>query len=285
VAVADVVIAIKSLYDGLSATQKQLADFIVKYRDEVPFWSIHEWARRAKVSVASISRFARMVGYKDIKDLKVRLGKGTQSPFNLMYQAIQPQDGDEQVVEKVFSGNIRSLEDTLKILDREKLVRAARVMAGTKRIVFYGIGSSGYLAQDAALRFGQIGIAAEAYIDSYQMLSRAFRMKKGEMAVGISHSGRSAITVKVLELAKANGTITMGISNYGKSPLRNHCTMFLATSFPESRVKVAALSSRVAQMCLMDALYLLVARYTKIDLACTERLNTYAEELLRIPPR
>ncbi len=282
---AEVLIVIKSLYEGFSPTQKRLADFIVKSREEIPFLSIHELARRAGVSVASISRFARVVGYEDIKDLKVQLGKEAQSTFNLMYQAIKPNDGDEQIIDKVFSGNIRSLEDTLKILNRNNLVKTAKAMAGANRIVFYGIGSSGFLAQDAALRFGQLGIQAEAYFDSYQMLNRALRMKKGDVAFGISHSGRSAITVKVLEIAANHGAMTVGISNYLKSPLSGFCHIFLCTSFPESRVKVAALSSRVAQMCLMDAVYLLVARHMKATLDRTEELNSFAEKILRLPAK
>lgn len=281
----EALITIKSLYEGFSPAQKQVASFILNHQDEIPFLSIHELARQAGVSVASISRFARTLGFTDIKDLKVQMGRDARSTFTGIYQAIEPKDSDEQIIDKVFNGNIRSLEDTLKILNRSDLIKGAKAIAGGRRVVFFGIGSSGYLAQDAALRFGQIGIAAEAYIDSYQMLTQAFRIKKGELAVGISHSGRSAITVKVLELAKANGAETMGISNYIKSPLRSHCRLFLATSFPESRVKVAALSSRVAQMCLMDALYLLVARCTTMDMDRTETLNRHTEELLRIPPR
>ncbi len=281
----EALIVIKSLYEGFSPTQKRLADFFVKNQGEIPFLSIHELARRAQVSVASISRFARAVGYEDIKDLKIQLGKEAQSSFNLMYQEIKPKDGDEQIIDKVFSGNIRSLEDTLKILNRNNVVKAAKALAGANRIVFFGIGSSGFIAQDAALRFGQLGMQAEAYFDSYQMLSRASRMKKGDVAFGISHSGRSAITVKVLQIAAGNEATTVGISNYLKSPLSGFCRIFLCTSFPESRVKVAALSSRVAQMCLMDAVYLLVARHMKADLDRTEKLNAFAEEILRMPPK
>lgn len=73
----------------------------------------------------------------------------------------------------------------------------------------------------------------------------------------------------------------LGCSNYLRSPLYRASKLFLCTSFPESRVKVAALSSRVAQMSLIDALYLLVARHKRISLSKTERLDTCTEQLLR----
>jgi len=282
---ANALIKIKSLYDSLSRAHRRLADYILQNGDEVPFLSVHELAQVAGVSAASISRFARTIGYQSFKDFKTQLGKDSLSSFNGIYEAITPKDNDEEVIEKVFLGNIRSLEETLKILHRGDLVRAARMLSKSRRAVFLGIGSSGNIARDAALRFSQLDIQAEAYADSYQILVQALRVKKNDVVFCISHSGRSATTVKALELASNSGATTIGMSNYLKSPLHEWSDVFLCTSFPESRVKVAALSSRIAQMCLIDALYLLVARYKKISLRKAERLNTYAEKTLRLPAK
>ena len=95
-------------------------------------------------------------------------------------------------------------------------------------------------------------------------------MKKDEVAVGISTSGHSAITVKALELAGQHGATAIGISNCLKSPLHRASNIFFCTSFPESRVTVAALSPLVAQICLIDAIYLLVARQKKDALASAD---------------
>ena len=282
---ANVLIKIKSLYDSLSETQRRLADYILQNGDAVPFLSIHELAQVTGVSVASISRFARTIGYQSFKAFKTQLGKDALSSFNGMYEAITLRDNDERIIEKVFLGNIRSLEETLRILNRGDLIHAARILSRSRRTVFLGVGSSGNIARDAALRFSQLDIQAEAYTDSYQILVQVLRVKKNEIAFCISHSGRSATTVKALELASHSGATTIGMSNYLKSPLHERSDVFLCTSFPESRVKVAALSSRIAQMCLIDALYLLGARYKKISLRKTERLNAYAEKTLRVPAK
>jgi len=281
----DAVIKIRSLYDSFSPAQKKLADHILANRGEIPFLSIHDLAGQAGVSVASISRFARVIGFDDIKDLKVQLGREFQTTVQAIYPAIQPEDDDERIIDKVFAGDIRSLADTLKMLNRSDLVKAARRLAAARRVVFFGIGSSGYIAQDAALRFSQLDVQAEAYTETYQMLNQALRTRARDVAVGISHSGRSAITIKALELAVNKGATAVGISNYARSPLSRVAAIFLCTSFPESRVKVAALSSRVAQTGLIDALYLLTARHMTIRPGRTEELNAYTEDLVRVPPR
>ena len=284
---ANVLITIKSLYESFPDTQRQLADYIAQHPDDVPFLSVHELAQLAGVSVATISRFARTIGYDSYKEFKTDLGKDSQvasDAFNGIYQAISSSDRDDTVIEKVFRGNINSLNDTMKILDRRELVRAAEILSRADRVVFFGIGSSGHVAQDAALRFSHLDIQAEAYSDSYQILSRSFRMKKStEVAVGISHSGRSTVTVQSLQIARSNGTMTIGISNYRKSPLHEASRIFFCTSFSESRLNTAALSSQIAQMCLIDSLYLLVARHRNVSLAKIERLNNYVEQTLRLP--
>ena len=186
---ANALITIKSLYESFPDTQRQLADYIAQHPDEVPFLSVHELAQLAGVSVATISRFARTIGYDSYKEFKTGLGKdslATSDAFDGIYQAISSSDCDDAVIEKVFRGNINSLNDTLKILDRKELIRAVEIVSCADRVVFFGIGSSGHIAQDAALRFSHLDIQAEAYSDSYQILSRSFRMKKSsEVAVGI----------------------------------------------------------------------------------------------------
>jgi RpiR family carbohydrate utilization transcriptional regulator len=284
----NVLVKIKSLRGSFPVTQRRLADYVAQYPEEVPFLSVRELGRRATVSVATISRFARSVGYRSYKQFKTELGKDGLAPANGlggMYRAIGPADSDETVIEKVFHGNVTSLNDTLKILDRRELIRAAELLARSRRMVFFGIGGSGHIGQDAALRFCQLDIQAEAYSDSYQILAQSFRMKPGEVAVGISHSGRSAVTVQSLQIARTNRAATIGIANYLRSPLHEASQVFLCTSFPENQVKVAALTSRIAQTCLIDALYLLVARYRKVSFARTERLNSIVERKLRLPSK
>jgi RpiR family carbohydrate utilization transcriptional regulator len=84
-----------------------------------------------------------------------------------------------------------------------------------------------------------------------------------------------------MQLAAERGAYTAGISNYIKSTLSNSVQYLLCTSFPEERVKSAALSSRIAQLCIIDAIYLLTAKQ-KQNVWDTEGLNRLIEKLLRI---
>ncbi|NIA17367.1 MAG: SIS domain-containing protein [Planctomycetes bacterium] len=279
---AAVSLKIKSLYKSLPESEKQVADYIVANADKAGIQSISDIAKSANVSIASVSRLSKKLGYRTIKQLKVDVVEGLL-PGNVesIFEDINGSDSDNSIIKKIFLGNIKSLDDTLNLINHSYLVKAAKSLARASRVLFLGIGSSGHIVKDAALRFALLDIQAESYSDPQEMLVHGLCAKKGDVVLAFSHSGRSIMTVKCLELAKKNRAMTIGISNYMKSPVHKASDIFLCTSFPESSVKVAALSSRIAQMCIVDCLYLLTARYIK-PLKKVSIFNEYAEQMLRL---
>ena len=272
---------IRSLYPDLPKAETKVADFIANNPDKVPFLSVHECADAVEVSVASVSRFVRKIGFSHFKDFKIALAKDSGSGVPDIYQAINPADSSDKIVQKVFRGYEQSIEDTLKMLDIKSLIEISKIFSNTGRAVFFGIGGSGIVARDAALRFSHLDIQAEAFTDPLYILIQAKRIKRGELAIGISHSGRTKVICEALQLVKQRGAITVGISNYIKAPLSAYVQHLFCTSFPEDRVKAAALSSRIAQLCIIDDMYLLTAKHKK-SIWDTESLNRLIENLLRL---
>ena len=276
---------LRARYGSLQPAYRRVADYILQCAADVPFMSVQTLAHNASVSVASVSRFAKEVGFGGFRDFKSSLSKDSPAAFHGIFEAVAEEDTDVAVIEKVFSGNIRGLEETLSILDRRQLVISARKVAACRRLVLFGIGSSGYVAGDAAMRFSQLDIQAAAPTDVHQMLDHAMRLGRQDVAVGISHSGRSAVVVRAVEIAGKAGAFTIGISNYLQSPLHAQSKAFVCTSFRENRVRVAALASQIAQTCAIDAMYLLTARHKRVPMEPMERLNRCIEGTLRLPER
>jgi DNA-binding MurR/RpiR family transcriptional regulator len=283
--VADVFLKIKSVYDSLSDAQKAIADCILDTSNGNPPMSIHELADNAGVSAATVSRFARELGYENFKSFNRQMLQQTVTEFREVFEPVSSDDSDTDAIEKVFAGNVQSLKDTLNMLDRDQLMRAADVVTDATLVVVVGIGSSGNLANDVALRLSQLGINATGCTDAYRVLNHTMYADDRTAIIGISHSGRSQITVDAMRRARDNGATSIAVSNYMKSPIHDISDIFLCTSFPESHVEVAALSSRVAQICIIDALYLLVARRRKDSLAAVHELNEEVERVLRESPR
>jgi len=187
-----VLVKIRSLYSSLPKAERNVADYIQQNPERAPHRSVHEFARAGGVSVASVSRFVRKLGFSDFKEFKLELARETTGVVQSLFKEITPEDSDEEITRKVFLGDIKSLEDTLKMLSFADMTAAARAICAGRRLVFFGIGGSAHVSHDAALRFSYLDFQAEAYVDASQILLQALRVAAVDVVIGISHSGRSA---------------------------------------------------------------------------------------------
>ena len=271
---------IEGMYHNMPKAEKRVAGYISAHTGQVPLLTVEQIAENSGSSVATVSRFVKKLGYPGLRAFKVDLARTGSAEEDALFQGICPDDMDREVLRKTFQGNRQSLKDSLALLDPEQVVECVRKLAEKGRIVFFGIGSSGFLVKDAAMRFRFLGFQAAAYTDPVEMTFNAATADENTGVIALSHSGRTILTVESARMAGEQGALTVGISNYPGAPLSRACRYNFYTSFPETSVRVAALSGRVAQLCIIDALYLLTARYRtpSYDL---KGINLLTDNLLR----
>jgi len=234
------------------------------------------------VSVPSVTRLTKRLGYPSFKDFKLELAvnEAQSSSIADVFSQITGSDTDAEIIDKVFLGNIKSLEDTQRIVDHGDIVSFAKQCAAANRILFFGEGSSGIVGKEAALRFSHIDIQAESYSDTVSIMLQALRLKKKQVCIGISHSGRTGIVEEGLRVASMNGATVALITNYMNAPLKKYCDYVFYTSFVEASVKSAALSSIIAQTAILEVIYLLTAK-KKPNLGDLRELDILLERILR----
>lgn len=91
------------------------------------------------------------------------------------------------------------------------------------------------------------------------MAVAARQLGQPDVAVGISHSGASRDVIDALRAARAGGTITISLTNFGRSPLTMAAHIRLFTASQETKFRSEPLIPRQAQMAVMDALFVTVA--------------------------
>ena len=270
---------IKSSYNSLTISEKLLADYILHNKSLVSRMSIYQLSEAMNVSVPTVTRLAQKIGYSGFRDFKVDLVSevATSKENNI----IDESDKNTVLINKVFSGNIQNLKDTLSLLKTEDFVTFCNRMINARKIVFFGLGASSVVAKYAALRFSHMDFQAESYDDPLMMLLNAKRIDKKCVAIGVSHTGETAITIKAIEIARNSGAVTAGISNYKNSSLSALCDYIFCTAYAESKTSAVALSSHIAQLAIIDAMYMFLAKNGKHDWNTNEIDDTIAE-LLRI---
>ncbi|MDR1613512.1 MAG: MurR/RpiR family transcriptional regulator [Planctomycetota bacterium] len=267
----------------LTPSEAKAAEYCKRHPDAVVRGSINEVAKGAGVSIASVSRLAATLGYRDWKDVRLSLARDSSDGDNPIYPEIDIHDPDAAVVKKVFEGNVVSLRNTLARLDMEAVARVVDALARTDRVVFFGSGGSGCMAMDEALRFSHLDFAAECYTDDYLMMIQAAQMKPGQIAFGFSYSGRSRASVAALVEARHCGAMTVGVANHRHTPLKEASDVFFYTIFPRSG-GIATLTARLALLSLMDSLYVLAAQHGRMG-PKADRVNRVIEKNLRFSAR
>ena len=136
---------------------------------------------------------------------------------------------------------------------------AAEKLMGARRIAICGLGNSSAIAADTQHKLMRLGLSASAYSDSHLQIIGASSMSKGDVLFTISHSGSSKDIVRVAEIAKENGAYVISLTSLGINPLSDIADLALYTASNETHYRAVALSSRIAQMAIVDAIYTFIA--------------------------
>ncbi len=246
---------IRSHYTLFSQKEKMIADFIIANPEKIIHSTISGIAEDLGIADATVFRFCKRLGFKGYQAMKISLASDLVTPIQDIHETIHEQDSEGVIAQKVFRSNIRTLEDSLGILNEETFTRAVQAMLSAGRIEFYGTGGSGFVAMDAHHKFLRTGMTTTAYNDPHMQLLSASQLTNEDVIVFISHSGANKDLLEVLDVAKKNRIITIAITHFAKSPLSNRVDIPLYTVSQETEYRSEALASRISQLSIVDALY------------------------------
>ena len=245
---------IRNIYDSMGRSEKRIADYILKNSDSIVSLSISELAQKCGSGDATVVRFARRLGFSGYQDFKLKLAAEVGST-SAIDSTIEKTDSCYEIFKKRINDISVSLKNTESVLDTEQLEMAAKSIMNAKRIVVFGLGNSASIAMDTAHKFLRLGLDAQACCDNHMQAIVSSHLEEGCVAIGISHSGSSKDIVEALQLSKTRNATTICVTNYGNSPLLKVSDIRLFTQSEETKRSVLAMSSRIAQLAIFDAIY------------------------------
>jgi RpiR family carbohydrate utilization transcriptional regulator len=249
------ILRIRSEYPQFREKEKKIADYILDNPKKIIHSSISQLAEDVQVAEATVFRFCKRIGFKGYQAMKITLASEIIEPIQDIHETLTANDDERTIADKVFRSNIRALEDTVQFLDPNHFKAAVEAILKANRIEFYGNGGSGIVALDAHHKFLRTGIPTIAYTDTHLQLMSASQLTDKDVVVLISHSGSNKDILSALRVAKENKTTTIGVTSLAKSPLSQHVDIPLYTIAQETEYRSEAFASRLAQLCIIDALY------------------------------
>jgi len=144
-------------------------------------------------------------------------------------------------------------------LDISALESAIAALAEAERVEFYGFGASGSVAIDAQHKFFRLQVSAAAYTDPHIQHMSAISLKKNDVVVAISQSGRSTALIQSVKLAKAAGATVIGLVP-DNTPVAELCAIPIHINVEDNQNKFTPVSSRIAHLVIIDVLAMGVAQ-------------------------
>lgn len=246
---------IRSLIPELSKSEALVAEYISGKPDEVINLSVSALADCCGVSEPTVIRACRNIGFSGYQALKIALIQSLNAPVQCAGEEVTAKDSLQSAIGKVFAAAVDAVNLTRDNINLSDMENAAEALLKARRIFIFGVGGSAAVASDVEHKFSRLGLDAVAYSDmNLQAIVSAFA-KKEDVVFAISHSGSSKAVVDNTQIAKSNGATVISLSSMGKSPLTELADISLFTSANETRYRIVAISSRIAELTIIDTLY------------------------------
>lgn len=265
-------IKIRSMYSTLSNSDKKVADYILNHIRSIYATPVARLAEQSDVSQVTWIRFCKDLGFTGLKDFKKSLveelnGTAVEDAPAEDFSDISQYSTAEQMILSVCNTTVRAVEDTMKILDPRVIEEAADAIASARSIRLFGVGASGLVAEDLQSKLVRIDLNAFYCKDFHSQLVYAATLQKEDVAILFSYSGTTKEILEIAEAAKKRGCRTIAVTQYAKSPLSAYADHLLYITTQELNHRSGAMSSRIAQLAVVDVLFSIIAgkNYDRIE--------------------
>jgi len=258
------IVHISGLLPSLSPAEQRVGRLVVADPADAARRTITDLATGAQTSEATVIRFCRSVGMEGYPQLRIRLAaeaaRRIEPPDARVVGGDIPPGADmAQIIATISFNDARAVEETAEQLDPAICDQVVDAIVGAGRVDIYGAGASGFVASDFQQKLHRIGRPAFYWPDVHTALSSAALLGRGDVAVGISHTGTTADVVEILELARSRGAQTVALTNFPRSPITDVADHVLTTAARETTFRSGAMASRLAQLTVVDCLFVGVA--------------------------
>ncbi|WP_109211051.1 MULTISPECIES: MurR/RpiR family transcriptional regulator [Microbacterium] len=262
----DVLLRVRQSRDRLSASERRVADAVLADPELVRTSTIMRLADASEASQSTVARFCQSLGYPGYREFRLDViaalsrDQAQRVSFDIAEGEIAADDSIAETVAKIAFQEVQAIQDTAQMIDADAVARAVAEIRGARRIELYGAGASSLSAQDLFQKLSRIGKPAAVSVDIHLALVQAALLDDASVAIGVSFRGETRETLDFLTTARRTGALTIGITNAAQSSLDDVCDIVLRTSVRESRFRSGAMASRIAQLALIDMLFVLVLR-------------------------
>lgn len=248
----DILYQIRARQENFSAAEGRIARLVLDDLGFAASASLDELAARAQVSTATLSRFARSVGCRDLRDLRLQLAQasGVGSRF------LNPAQAPEQSA--FFTQIVSDIEATLRQhlagFDESRFAAAVALLAPARMVHAFGMGGcSSLCSAELQTRLVRLGYPIAACHDPVMMRLIAATLGPDNTLIACSLSGMTTELLEAVDLARSYGAKVLAIT-LPDSPLSRLADVVLPLQIAETNFIYKPTAARYGMLLTLDVL-------------------------------
>lgn len=256
---------------GFNDSERALADYILKNREEVLDYSIQSLAQNTFTSTSTIVRLCRKIGLKGYKDFKIKWSAELQKDYNGVSNVnpdfpFTEDDSYREIQKKILELFTESLHQTHSIISNNIMEEAVDLLLKARRIGIFAYGDTYLPALNFQNKMMKIDMPVQLAVLPGENRHLAANFGTEDCAIILSYSGESKNNYFITNILKKNGAKIIVVSANPDSHIARLGDLILPVAKNESKsVKLSTFSSQVAIDYILNTLYgcIFVANYEK----------------------
>ncbi len=250
---------IQANFEKLPRNQKKVADYIVNNFDKISFLNVQDISLATGASVASVVRFAQNIGFKGFSELRDAIADSLQNDLT-NYQTFPLFDKkkiDGDILASVANLDIKNINDTLAIIEREVFDKSIDLIVKSERIFTAGLGISYLLSEILAYQLTQVGKDSTVFKHTHTLFhEQVLYMNKNDLLITFSFPPYSKETIEAAKYAHDRGIKIISVTNKATSPISFYSNEVLIVKsknmlFTNSFAAISVLINAIATACAL----------------------------------
>jgi DNA-binding MurR/RpiR family transcriptional regulator len=249
----------------MSESALRVAKYITENLDRAASMSIGELAAATGSNKAAVVRVSKLSGYQGYRELRAALieNKGMMRAADLIAfdLSFNPHKSDQSLApaRQVVKENIEVLQDTLTLLEEEKLLGAVNAILGAKHVFLIGFGTNAPLVQDAYQRFLRLQVPSSICSDVQIFAKIVANTGPDDLIFCISLGEGCRETIEALQIAKERKIPTIILTSESRSAAAKLSDTVLTSAVRRSPQTVDSVAENVAQLVVIGVICTIIA--------------------------
>jgi DNA-binding MurR/RpiR family transcriptional regulator len=211
---------------GLSPSQRQIADCLIANMNEAALWGVEELAKKSQTCVATVVRFAKKLEYSGYLEMRKALVSAAKKHYDRGDQLLQAPVQASATLLEVARRDVRNIDTLVKAVNEDLLQRVVKQVRTSRLRVVIGDGVSALMARQLAYLLINTGLPVMEG-NPADFATQVGMLDGKDLLIAISITPYTQETLDAAAYARKRGVPVLAFTDNLNSPLAKSATLTL----------------------------------------------------------